>query len=448
MARIALINYHSGSIAINEALFEVLGHKVTSITYLQIRLRHPYSHPELRHKIMRKVNRAFITLRKILRLFKPSLTTGGLYPPPLAVYRLLLLVGLLKDEDYIAVVMFKTFRFLSKNLPQQQLEHFSQSCSSDPVFRRFFRDIDFIATSFPPRLTHIARIFSDRFNLRLIILSGHRFNLNVHSPDENEMLKKNLLEARQNSRHILASASLYDLMYTQHYLNVKPEPLFNFSFYITQKVEQPDNNIVLLGPVNARNHPVITTYKKNITHAYELFCDRNSLTPKFTFRFIRNVYPIRYELNQLARHPAVVILPYSVFSVSQEELYDLNIPYFVPSVDFLIQSGMMNDRVLYDPGYISLDSYKSMESDFEDDGSPNCKSEAAQRKWLPYSSCYQKENAIIFDNLTDLAQKIHTIDQDGDRLRQKMYLENVKRRDESLKLWSKVLEATHGVANE
>ena len=52
------------------------------------------------------------------------------------------------------------------------------------------------------------------------------------------------------------------------------------------------------------------------------------------------------------------------------------------------------------------------------------------------------------DDLSNLTQKIHAIDRDGDGMRQKMYLENVKRRDESLKLWSKVLEAAHGVANE
>ena len=83
-----------------------------------------------------------------------------------------------------------------------------------------------------------------------------------------------------------------------------------------------------------------------------------------------------------------------------------------------------------------------MEADFEDDGSPNCRSAAAQRKWLPYSSCYQKENVVIFDNLNDLARKIHTVGQDGDRIRQKMYAENVKRRDENLKLWSEALNLT------
>ena len=440
MSRVALINYHIGSIAVSEALFKALGYEVVSIT--PYRHRRTMAAPEVRYEILHRIRKTYATLKLVkAKLFK-KIDPLNAYPAPLILYRLLNLLGIVKAEDYIAAVMGKSFRFLEQDLTPQQLEHFSQSYSNDPVFKRFFRDVDCIATSFPPRLAHFARIFADRFNLRLIILSGHRFNLRVNSPAENELIKKNLLEAHQNPRHILASASFYDLMYTQHYLDVNPEPLFNFSFHITQKIELTDNNIVLLGPVNARNHPVIKTYEKNITHAYELFCDSNSLTPKFTFRFIRNVYPIRYELNQLARHPAVIILPYSVFSYSQEELYDLNIPFFFPSVDFLIQSRMMNDRVLYNPQYISLDSYKAMEADFEDDDSPNCRSAAAQRKWLPYSSCYQKENVVIFDNLNDLARKIHTVGQDGDRIRQKMYAENVKRRDENLKLWSEALNLT------
>ena len=105
---------------------------------------------------------------------------------------------------------------------------------------------------------------------------------------------------------------------------------------------------------------------------------------------------------------------------------------------------MVNDRILYDPAYISLNSYKAMEADFEDDGSPNCRSEAAQRKWLSYSSFYQRENTVIFNDFTDLARKIHTIGQDGDRIRQKMYAENVKRRDENLKLWTEPKHGTWG----
>ena len=438
MSRVALINYHVGSDIVSEALFRTLGYEVALITTHSH--LHPLAHPELRYKILRGINKVYFRLNRISRtLFK----LRPIYPAPSMLYRFLNLLGVLKDEDYIAMVVFNSFGYVTDDLTPQQLKRFAQSSSNNLVFRRFFRDVDYIATSFPPRLAQLARIFADIFNLRLIILSGHRFNLRVNSSVENELTKKNILEAHQNPQHILASASLYDSIYTQHYLNIKPEPLYNFSFHITQKIERPDNNIVLLGPTNAKNSVVARSHQEKIRHAYAQFCDSNSLTPKFTFHFIRRIYRSYYALGQLARHPAVIILPYSVFSYSQEELYDLNIPYFVPSVDFLIQSGIVDDRVLYD--YISLDSYKAMEDDFEDDDSPNCKSEAAQRKWLPYSSCFQKENAIIFDNLTELARKIHTIDQDGDRLRQKMYAENTRRRDENLKLWSEALNlTTHG----
>ena len=433
MPRVALINYHVGSIAVGEALFRTLGYEVALIT--TYRHLHPVAYPELRYKILRGIDKVYFRLNRIRRtLFKHR----PIYHAPSMLYRFLNLLGILNDEDYISMVVFNSFGYVTNDLTPQQLERFAQSSSNNLVFKRFFRDVDYIATSFPPRLAQLARIFADIFNLRLIILSGHRFNLRVNSSVENESIKKDLLETHQNPRHIFASASFYDSIYTQHYLNIKPEPLYNFSFHITQKIERPDNNIVLLGPINAHRSGVA----RSIGPAYAQFCDSNSLTPKFTFHFIRRIYPGYYALSQLARHPAVIILPYSVFSYSQEELYDLNIPYFAPSVDFLIQSGMVNDRVLYDLNYLRLDSYKTMEADFEDDSSPNCRSEAAQRKWLSYSSIYQKENAIIFNNLTDLVRKIHTIDQDGDDLRQKMYAENIKRRDESLKLWSKALSLT------
>ena len=442
MARVALINYHLGSIPVSEALFRTLDYEVVSIVRYHQILGQPSQ--KMRYKILRGIRAIYRGRNIVLRVLFKYPYTKNAYPAPLIVYRFLNLLGILKDEDYIATVMAKSFKGLD-DVTLQQIERFSQSCPNDPVFKRFFQDVDYIATSFPPRLAHFARIFADKFNLGLIILSGHRFNLGVKNRAENESLKKNLLEAHQNPRHILAGASFYDLMYTQHYLNVNPEPLVTFSFHIAQKIEHPDNNTVLVGPVNAHlNRGFETkTYDKKITDTYTQFCAENSLTPKLAFRFIRHVYPTYYELSQLARHPAVIILPYSVFSYSQEELYDLNIPYFAPSVDFLIQSGIVTDRTLSRQAGPEL--YKTIENDLEDDSSPNSHSEAAERKWLPYSSIYQKENAIIFDNLTDLARKIHTIDQDGDRLRQKMYAENTRRRDENLKLWSEALNlTTHG----
>ena len=444
MLRIALINAHIGRTVVDEALFKVLGYEVVSI--MPYYLRFPEAHSELGYKILSKIRRIYRALNKVRAiLFKSPYGKPPEYPAPLILYRLLNFLGALKNEDYIAAVVFKSFRYLEGDLTPSQLERFTRSYSNDPAFKRFFRDIDYIATSFPPRLAQFARIFADKFNLRLIILSSHRFDLRVSSPAENELINKNLLEAHQNPQHILASSSLYESMYTKHYLNIEPEPLFDFGFHITQKIEPTNNNIVLLGPTNARVFITTRPYQAKIRHAYTQFCDDNGLTAKFAFQFIRDAYPAHYELNQLARHPAVIILPYSVFSVSSEELYDLNIPYFVPSVNFLIESGIAQDRT--QSQLIGPELYKTIKTDFEDDDSPNCWSETAQRKWLSYANIYQKENAVVFDDLSDLAQKVHTIDRDGDDLRQKMYAENLKRRDYSLKLWAKTLNLSLGDIN-
>ena len=452
MARVALINYHLGSIAVSEALFKALGCEPVSIALYHH--RHPRTHPEFNYKILRGIHRIYNNprIRHILHKSKKVLFGSPEkfrpeYPAPLMLYRFLNFVGLLKDEDYIAAVIFISFRYLQRDvsLTPQQLERFSQLYSNHPVFKRFFSNIDHIATSYIPRLAHIAKVFADIFNLRLIILSGHRFNVPANSHTENELIKKTIRETHQNPKHIFASASLYDSMYAKHYLNIEPEPLFNFSFHINQKIEKPDNNIILLGPTHAHLQPQARQRQEQIRQAYAQFCDGNRLTPKFVFQFIRDAYKGYHELNQLAHHPAVIILPYSVFSYSQEELYDLNIPYFFPSVNFLIQSRIIYDHVL--PWWIGPKLYKTIETDLEDDESPNCESEAAQRKWLPYSSMYQRENIVVFDDLADLARKIHTIDRDGDHLRQKMYAENLKRRDESLTLWAKTLNFTHGATN-
>jgi len=45
-------------------------------------------------------------------------------------------------------------------------------------------------------------------------------------------------------------------------------------------------------------------------------------------------------LADLARHAAVVVFPYSAYSISMAELYEMNMPFFVPSVEVLLRHRM------------------------------------------------------------------------------------------------------------
>lgn len=52
----------------------------------------------------------------------------------------------------------------------------------------------------------------------------------------------------------------------------------------------------------------------------------------------------RYKLHHLAQHRAAVLFPYSVQSQSAVELYALGVPLFLPTIDFLLQLQVLDDR--------------------------------------------------------------------------------------------------------
>ena len=322
-----------------------------------------------------------------------------------------------------------------------RVANFSRFCSKNAIFQNFFKDTDYIISSFPPSLIHPLKIIADQFNITLINSIGHRFNLISKSREENTQLKKLIKEMYDSPKHILASLTLYDVNYTRHYLNVEPTLIPAFSFHIPQKVTAPQNRTILIGPANIRRvkHllPQLDQLLSDLENERRKFYDSNSTLKPFNFKEIKAVYT-SYRLEQLAQHPAVVIFPYSSFAVSLEELYDLNIPFFVPSVDFIIKHQTLSDRAL-PKLWCSVETYKQMEDDFDHPDSPNSYNETALRKWIPFSSFYQKQNSIIFDDFADLMKKVQDLDQYGNELRQKMFDENSRRRDEILKQWRTVL---------
>lgn len=70
---------------------------------------------------------------------------------------------------------------------------------------------------------------------------------------------------------------------------------------------------------------------------------------KWQFATAKQLYG-HYNLQQVAEHRAIILLPYAVLSYGMTELYALDVPIFVPSVPFAVQLGIFYDVRVYVDG--------------------------------------------------------------------------------------------------
>ena len=61
---------------------------------------------------------------------------------------------------------------------------------------------------------------------------------------------------------------------------------------------------------------------------------KEAFAPELSAEYVYDLYKEGYQPEDLAKHRAVITLPYSVMSYRTSELYALAIPLFVPSLKF------------------------------------------------------------------------------------------------------------------
>jgi hypothetical protein len=203
--------------------------------------------------------------------------------------------------------------------------------------------------------------FCEKYNKKIILNCGHRFNIHT-SPNIHEKMIDSLLILKKSSNHILAVMSEYDYHYIKHYTGIDSQKLYVYSHHIpinitNQNILMDSNkrNTILIGP--AHNTRQIDPFN-NLTELNELskHMGISHFGHFINFNFIKNLHP-NYKYSDLIKYKACVIYPYSAFSISTVELYNLNIPIIVPSIELLIKYKICNDICLF-PIYCSEKNYQ------------------------------------------------------------------------------------------
>lgn len=302
----------------------------------------------------------------------------------------------------------------------------------EAALSRVFSSYDTYLVSFPASLAHLFLALAQKYDARLVLNLGHRFNIGLASLRENKAMISMLRNLHESPRHILAAGSEYDCKYVEYYLGFKPTSLPIACNHLDLKLQQPESETMLIGPVN---YTEINT-EIQLNSISKCWAGDNKSEP-ITLSLVRTLYP-RYRYDELRVHPAVVVYPYSIYSVSTLEFYELNIPLFVPSPEFIVTNDIMNDRVLY-PIYCTEKQYHKMKTEAQIDSpySPNTYEYDAQKYWIEYSFIYQAKNTVIWKSEEDLMEKLHCTDLN--RIRSAMYTENEQRRSSANRVWMSTL---------
>ena len=131
--------------------------------------------------------------------------------------------------------------------------------------------------------------------------------------------------------------------------------------------------------------------------------------------------------------------PYSAFSISMVELYQMNLPFFVPSDELLVDR--MGDVRLC-PIYQKQEAVDELDRHHPVAGSahafsPNDASPNAQRAWLKHMYFNQVENAQRWSAPEELFDKLYRTDLTA--LHGRMKAENLRLFAEQAKAWSEFL---------
>jgi hypothetical protein len=121
------------------------------------------------------------------------------------------------------------------------------------------------------------------------------------------------------------------------------------------------------------------------------------------------------------------------------ELYESNIPMFVPTVRLLLETGLMNDVSIF-PLYGPLEEMERIDIPHPESPhrfSPNSLKQDDKEYWLQYAYFNTKENVIYWDSPADLFTKLKTIDLQV--VSDKMKVENERHRATQLENWKIVL---------
>jgi hypothetical protein len=330
------------------------------------------------------------------------------------------------DKRQLAPFMY-SHKTHSDSLSENDIRAFFNYYHKDPVMLR----VNAFYCSFP---SSMCEIFMP-LNRTIIWLPAHRFTLGRCSRPEIDQLILHMQQSvrpKQQPKHFIAAGGRYDQEYIKYYTGLDaillPVNSLWYAFNVTRFTQSRAE--ILVGPLQNRKHPLIA----NMTQTAA------ALNSSFQFATAKSLYG-HYQLQQIANHRAVILLPYAVLSYGITELYALGIPIFVPSIDFIVHLKLVRDRTLIDPFYCGRKlKFKDMPKQHPSSNHPYSPEDIvlpeAIRYWLQFADYYQLPYIQTFSSWVELIVKLSKTD--FKTVHENMHQENLRRKADLIEKWKSI----------
>ena len=250
---------------------------------------------------------------------------------------------------------------------------------------------DIVWCCFPPGI--YMNLVNSRIAAKTIVVISHRMDMGIHAPKDRANFWSKVKSDLSSCKVTFVAANQYDAKYFEYYTNVMVPIVEIQTPYSKVAVGIPELP-ALIGPSHINSDLSLV---KAIKEAFP------------NIQTIKECYP-SYGFDQLSRHKAFIILPYSVYSISMLELSNLGVPILVPSDELLLSVGLLNDVTLF-PLYGNQQDIKKFENECSaKNPGPNCDCITCRKHWLQFAFWKSLPNAVSWNSISELKSLMEEIE--------------------------------------
>lgn len=248
------------------------------------------------------------------------------------------------------------------------------------------------------------------FDKPMVLIASTRYEIGRLTVDSWLRLNKNLVAIASRKQNTIAANNMYDAEYIKHFTGLKDVPIIvNTCLYVGARYN-PTRSQTLVGPSRLSKGGL------EVFHEMIESLDGSQSAGNLNFAQIRSLYK-HYTYEDLAAHPAIVLIPYQVSVMSIFEYYAMGVPMFAPSLELLVE-WQIKHKVLDELSWNCVENRCDEKSAISaHDFSPHhgydpndVMNATSLRHWLKFADFYQLPGIVLFDNWVDLFQKLQNTD--------------------------------------
>ena len=298
-------------------------------------------------------------------------------------------------------------------LPETAITHFYELYKDDIEFKQ----VDVFLCISPAA---ICELFLP-FNRTMILLIDSRYEAGRSSLSRWKKWNHSIKVILENPKNILATTNMYDAEYIRRFMQVFPVILPYSCDYLSHYHYKPVHKEFFLYPIHGSG------FRKQFLKDFRIENVKGHYN--VTLNMGESLFSGNGSMPQdLVKHQGVILIPDDVSSLRMTEIYRLNIPLFVPTVQLLTRwqkyGGVVWKRVL-----ASSHSPRSQGSVLATEGQlpdPNNDQDSlALSHWLQFLDIYINPYTIPFMNMEDLLMKLESYSYSNKLFKLSQDIENV-----------------------